>query len=825
MLGTIFFLIVVYIISSLIFFRSGHFVLKKYIEKEIDFERASKEFDELFEDDKYVSNRMYLQWKEKNKELGEYADSIIEIKYSKYKDIFKQSTLSFLDQWFWYSGRAIIDYFNNDFSKKEIPKIIELLDKKKIQCNNEQLEAIVSEEDNTLLIAGAGTGKTRTILGKIVYLIDGLKIDPKDILLLSFTTKTVKDLNIKIASLDLKDGMKARTFHSFGSQFIGLETGEKPNVAFDNENDKNKFIDEKVDLFLEDDKYREVMIDYFYYYSKPNEPERRFKDLNEYYTFVKQGNHVTILGKELKSKEEVNIANFLYMNGIEYSYEEPYKHETTSPERRQYKPDFYLPDYDLYIEHFGIDINGNVYFCDDYRQNEEKGREYNKKMEWARGLHKQHNTKLIETFSHQFSDNTWKSVLTKQLSEHNIKLNPRSSVEVLKKIRKTKAIKGITKLFSTFLNLAKSNNYSIDDIRSIIISRGINRESAFFDIYAPIHGAYEEHLHKNKAIDFDDMLNESTELIKKDKCKRNFKYVLIDEFQDFSKSKNDLVKAIVEKGLDTKVFCVGDDWQSIYRFAGSDVELFKNIENSFGFTNQKKLSRTYRFNNELAIISNKFICKNPEQILKEVISVKPPLISGRALDVRYPTRGSDKLLFNILNAINSKSINQITKPDKKIKVFLLGRYKHNEPENLSAYKTEFRKLDLEFSTVHSSKGLEADYVIILDVTCGTKGFPSEMEDDPLLEIVLENKDIFPHEEERRLMYVAMTRARHKVFLMSDKNKKSVFATELDNNKDYNNKCSKCSGEMVERKGDFVSFFGCINFPECKFKKNKKTEDY
>lgn len=154
-------------------------------------------------------------------------------------------------------------------------------------------------------------------------------------------------------------------------------------------------------------------------------------------------------------------------------------------------------------------------------------------------------------------------------------------------------------------------------------------------------------------------------------------------------------------------------------------------------------------------------------------------------------------------------------------VFLLGRYKYNKPDGFSRYQRKFKNLSIEFLTIHASKGAEADYVIIMDVLSGKYGFPSGVTDDPLLEIVLSKGDSYPHAEERRLMYVAMTRARHKVFIITEDGKQSVFVLELEGSKNPNStmRCQDCGGEMVKRNGPYGAFYGCINFPECNYKIN------
>jgi DNA helicase-4 len=312
------------------------------------------------------------------------------------------------------------------------------------------------------------------------------------------------------------------------------------------------------------------------------------------------------------------------------------------------------------------------------------------------------------------------------------------------------------------------------------------------------------------------MLNKAAQFITEGRYKANFKYIIIDEFQDFSVSRRMLVKALCDQNPEIKLFCVGDDWQSIFRFTGSDISLMTNFEASFGFTRKNQLVLTNRFGNGLAEISNRFILKNPNQLRKEVRSAKTD--AEEPLETRRKKNKNETklLLHEILGTLNRAAAGG----RRPASVFLLGRYQHNRPDHFSEYLRNYRNLSLEYLTIHRSKGAEADYVIILDVISGKYGLPSEVTDDPLLEIVLCKGDSYPHAEERRLMYVAMTRARRKVFIISEEGKESVFALELDGPKEAdtsNTICRECGGAMEKRSGPYGPFLGCENFPDCTFK--------
>ena len=789
--------------------------LKQY---EPDFNRALLEFKNLEKQNWYISDRQYRLWKTKYQNL---ADNFNPVFYKvKTSDPFKKLVTDFADLFF--RGRKlVIDKYNENFVIQESPTIRKILNTKEIQNNNDQVTAIASDEDNTLLVAGAGTGKTTTILGKLAYLIERIKVGPEDILLLSFTGRAVQELADRISSKFPGKNIKAQTFHSFGLSIIGKTLGKKPDLAFSTASARQKFLNEQFDLHLKDKRYLNLVIEYFAYYLKPVVLEPGFKNLDDYYKYSKTERNLTLQKEPVKSQQEVMIANFLYINGINYKYEMPYKYETANRDYRQYKPDFYLPDYDIYIEHFGIDRHGKVHFTQSEAQNARLSEKYQADIKWKKELHKEHKTTLIEAFSYEFNEHNWKEKLTEQLKAHNVRFSERNIDEIFKSLKEGKTIPEIIELFGTFLDLSKSNGYLPETLRDKILQRENAREIAFSEIFIPILKAYEDYLVTNKSIDFHDMLIKAAGFINEGRHKTNFKYIIIDEFQDFSVSKYKLIKAICDQCPDIKLFCVGDDWQSIFRFAGSDISLMTNFEESYGFTRKNQLVITNRFNNRLAVISNRFILKNPNQISKEVKSDNAG--PQDAVEILYKRkRDVDGLLREIFSTINTDGFSKANRPS----VFLLGRYKHNKPDNFLKYQNEFKHLSIEFLTIHASKGTEADYVIIMDVLSGKYGFPSEVTDDPLLEIVLSKSDSYPHAEERRLMYVAMTRARHKAFIITEDGSQSVFVLELEGSKNTDPEkltCRDCSGDMVKRRGPYGEFWGCSNFPDCTYKINIRSK--
>jgi DNA helicase-4 len=263
---------------------------------------------------------------------------------------------------------------------------------------------------------------------------------------------------------------------------------------------------------------------------------------------------------------------------------------------------------------------------------------------------------------------------------------------------------------------------------------------------------------------------------------------------------------------------VGDDWQSIYRFAGSDISIMKNFESHFGYTQTIYLDKTFRFNNQIEKVASRFILQNPAQIPKEIITLKQE--KNCRVFIHFPGLNNHDLITDALNRVFHEK--------KNATVLLLGRYNGlRNSIDFHRIKRDYPELSVSFKTVHSSKGTEADYAVILGIDKGKYGFPSEIVDDPILEAVLSESESFKHAEERRLFYVALTRARNGVHLLSATKSPSPFLRELmvpEYNVEVYGRpsskpvlCPSCkSGEMILHNGPKGNFYGCSNFPLCNF---------
>ena len=727
--------------------------------------------------------------------------------------------------------------------------------------DDQQRTVVVVDEDNSLVLAGAGSGKTLTIAGKVKYLCEEKNINPKDILLISFTNKSAKELTERIKN-KLNVPIQATTFHKFGLDIIKSAKGSYREV-YDSQK-LNSFISEYFEKnILKQPEVVRALIEYFaYYFNIPNDLEK-YNSLGELYehekgrdfetfkskydkaTYIKaiaenkKQQKETLLGERVKSLEEVTIANFLFLNGVRYEYEKPYPFESDDPYRKKYTPDFYLPDYDLYIEHFGVTREERLPWLSLFEENK-----YIADMRWKREFHKQNGTRLLETYSYYASEGRLVKELDRILKNNGVEYNEVDFCDVFDKIYRKQSDKYFVefiRLCSTFISLFKSNGFTVADLGTRTYKTQkykdeflVKRAELFKSIISPILTAYEAHLIENNSIDFSDMINNAAKSVESGHKVHQYKYIIIDEFQDISVARYKLVKA-VQTQTGAKVVCVGDDWQSIFRFAGSDISLFTNFEKYFGYTSVMRLENTYRNAQQLIDEVGNFVTKNPMQL-------KKTLFSSKALDTPIEFWFFDDNQFDTIREIIDKIIAEFG-ADKSI--LFLGRTKYDEEILKESDLFELQKkrmvykyspqTPVSFLSVHKSKGLEADNVVLLNFKNTMLGFPNKIADDPILELVLSSADIYEYAEERRLLYVALTRTKNRSYVLVDAEQPSEFLKEfnpsdsvlftnemLSNSPENKVECPRCKTGVLKIRHNAQNnkyFVGCSNYPQCGYTNN------
>ena len=283
-------------------------------------------------------------------------------------------------------------------------------------------------------------------------------------------------------------------------------------------------------------------------------------------------------------------------------------------------------------------------------------------------------------------------------------------------------------------------------------------------LMAPMLKAWKTALKEENAVDFSGLIHQAIIILEKGRFVSPWKHILVDEFQDISPQRAALLSALRAQNKHTSLFAVGDDWQAIYRFSGAQLSLTTAFHEYFGEGDRSDLDTTYRFNSRIGEIANRFIQQNPHQLAK-------PLNSLTTGDKKAVTLMAEDQLEPLLDKLSGYA-----KPDERILV--LARYHHLKPAALEKAATRWPKLQLDFMTIHASKGQQADYAIVVGLKEGSDGFPAPARESVMEQALLPVPEDFPDAEERRLLYVAITRARHRVWLLFNKEAPSVFVDNL-----------------------------------------------
>ena len=788
----------------------------------------------------FIDNRLVERWRDQYKDtfkfLGSLEDGVVDSRVREACEAYAQL-------------RSRVDSWNGEYICEESARHDALFGR----LDACQREACVSDEVATLVIAGAGSGKTSTVQKKVEYLVRVKKIDPFDILLLAFTNKAADEMTARLHESMPEVGLEASTFHKFGLEIIKRHRPGGYDIC------EPRFCAETVlhalsPEALTDGECRGLLRFFAFCINAEPTDENRFQTFGDYIAETRTSDlhtlrsvaggcahdKTTYQGELVKSFEELEIANWLFLNGIRYDYERKYDHpipDDPVDKYRVYKPDFYLPDYDIWIEHFGVDKNGEPprFYSEAERVAYKAG------IVWKRKLHAGNRTRLVESYSWWHTEGTltdrlWRALKGYGVTRHSI--DPRMVWKQMLASLKSPLVREFAKLVSSFISLAKSNGLKPNELESLVAkgaTHGLARRRLkdFIAQVKPIFAKYEARLQEENALDFNDMINEATDWIgSRPDDLRAFRFVVVDEFQDISASRAKMLQAIV-RTTGAKLFCVGDDWQAIYRFAGSDVSIFTHFSEYFGFTRTVRLENTYRNSQELLTVAGAFVMKNRQQMAKKLKSdrhcERPVVCVPYCGNVEY-----GKALCAALSEIASDANGQPRS------VFLLGRHNHEADwlltvPDVSAVGagTSYRwkphpELKISFMTIHKSKGLEADVVVLLNFKNDLMGFPNSISDDPVLSLLLAAPEEQPYAEERRVFYVALTRTRTRVYILTPTNGASIFLEDLPHESQpvissslpAEIWCPKCrKGHLVLRRtksGGQSVFYGCSNYPRCDY---------
>lgn len=693
---------------------------------------------------------------------------------------------------------------NSAFVQKELVENKDFFDNVfKYPLDVQQRESIVNLEDSCLVISSAGSGKTSTMIGKLLYLVQKRSIQPSRILTITYTRKASDELTSRL----MGTGLSCMTFHKLAMTIVTKVESKKPSLAED---------DLFVKIFydqLSNPEFRRAVLNYLTDYKSMVKSEHEYINSIEYYRDRKKNGVIALYRDKnnrlisTKSEEEKKICSYLTELGVHFVYEEPYEYMTLTEDYRQYKPDFtiYYKDRNgleqkLYLEHFAIDKNGRVpqWFgkgqVDGWNA---ANQQYLEGIAWKKDLHSKRGTRLIFTTSADFHDKSIREKLRQKLVDAGVIINELSTDELLEKImERNKSVENaLLQMTQSFINLVKANDKSIDDIRKLAEVSHSTRDVFVIDhLMRPIWDCYQKELQKRGEMDFTDVIVRATKYCDQGKWQQKYDYILIDEFQDISIDRCRFLKSLMSEMPHTKLFCVGDDWQSIYRFSGSDLSLFTDFSHYFGFTKECRIETTYRFGNPLIEQSSKFVQSNPMQKRKAVHAKEKGAPITKISCLGYKDNSDLQSLVERMTARvpKDKTVYIISRYSYDVKALVCPRFEMKYDHNSDTVTLKIAGRKVKFMTIHGSKGLEADYVFMLNCNSGLYGFPSLVSDDPVLDYVLSNPEHYEYAEERRVFYVGITRAKEHTVILYNINTPSPFVSEIDSSVELNqNPCPVC----------------------------------
>lgn len=667
--------------------------------------------------------------------------------------------------------------------------------------NDKQKEAVISDEKRLLVLAGAGSGKTKTLLQKLVYLIEEKNVSPSGILAITFTKNATNEMIDRLiisadnsgeyekilvdkfkskADKDKErfnyqkkfkwiDSLTIRTFHSFCYSVLrnhGVnEFDNKFRIIGEEKRDEEDELSKHIAPETIFEVFHKILIE------KCEETEfllllKRYildyiidkihLDKNQGKFIPKDGKYFTALdGTKVRSKSEQFIADWLYRHSIKYEYEPLLNVKDFS-----FHPDFYIPEANLYLEH----VSEKSYSTKDKEEQFKKG-----------------NLLLVKTFESMTKDSALFNHTLDKVIKNRLPANYHVNAALTYKEEFNGYHEDVKKFLTQVIRITdmiKVENIGTETVLNNAKQDQHERVRCFYDLAIPIVEKYITYCTDKSYLDFNDLISRTASLFKNhpdiaNKYKSKFQYILVDEFQDVNNLQVELIKLMLTD--DTQLFCVGDDWQSIYGFRGSNVSYIIDFENHFKNARVVKLNLNYRSTQHIVGASNEVIKHNKFKVDKDIHSSKQ---SEHKIVVFAGNNDQENIQFAI-EEVRKFLDEGLTSEDI---LFLYRRSKmfSNSFNQDKSYYHRLRDegLKVQGKTIHAAKGLEAKVVFIIGLTEGDGGFPDIWLEDRIFQTIKKANHDLLLEEERRLFYVAMTRAKEKLFLITEKGNESSFLKEI-----------------------------------------------
>ncbi|APY12110.1 hypothetical protein BWZ22_13105 [Seonamhaeicola sp. S2-3] len=658
--------------------------------------------------------------------------------------------------------------------------------------NDQQRKAVLSKEKRVLVLAGAGSGKTNTLLQKINYLINDEQADSNSILAITFTKNAANEMiDRMILSVDKSGFYKEfleskgvtqkeiseerkkmlqkypwlnqitmKTFHGlcyqimrtdgvnvFDNQFkiINKSKNNSGEVIGNSAPETESEIIQKVTIKLSKNKaflikLKRYVLDYFVDYIGEDEEKDEFRPKGKFFT--------TLKGDKVRSKSEQFIADWLFRNSIEYKYE-----HVVRIKNKDFHPDFFIPQANLYLEHVSNLSCGTFY----------------KEMEYKKA-----GISCVKTFDKATHNSAVFNHVLDRVIRGRISSDMSSGTVLHYNEEFAKFRTELKKFYRLVLDVRaqiKNTNKSIDVIAKSAAKSKHKRVRSFYEVAIPIIKAYDAYCINESYLDFDGLIEYALKLFKeypkiKERYQYLFKYVMVDEFQDVNNKQVEFLKHLISH--ESQLFCVGDDWQSIYGFRGSEIDYIVNFKEHFENPEIITLNLNYRSTDQIVKASNQIIKKNKFQVEKNIKAVKK---GGAKIEVHLAEVEGETESF-IWKKVQQHIQNGVH-PEEILILYRRSAMKENVEQALKN-----SGIKVQFKTIHGAKGLEAKVVFVLGLNKEAGGFPDPWMQDKIYHVIKKTEYDTLLEEERRLFYVALTRAKSHLYLMSQKGSISEFVKDI-----------------------------------------------
>ncbi|PVX25455.1 MAG: hypothetical protein CW691_04545 [Candidatus Bathyarchaeum sp.] len=673
--------------------------------------------------------------------------------------------------------------YNSKFIKQRKKDYKFLWSKGKFTLDDEQQTAIVTDDKHNLVVAAAGSGKTEVLITRIAY-IAKRKPDssPQEkILAIAYQRKAREEIEKRLKNRFGLDKINVSTFHKLGKNILEEARTKYRHTDIIDDNKKHRIIGKIFGNKIKNEpEFFKLFLDFIKIFKDNEESESEEKKNSLEYSLGRA--YIAIDGTKVKSRDEKEIMDFFLTHKLN-NKEIKVVYET---DVKSFKPDFYLPQYSVYLEHWGLTKNGEVPQW--FSQSTE---EYRASMDLKKQWFATNDKILVETFSYEYNKEhpyRFIELLKRRVTDT---LNNRYQMEFKFTLKSYDEIVELAwdsyrtpvEELATFITTAKTYGLSPERIQKRMKeSKWSQKQIAFGKLVLPIFEQYEEILQSNEKIDFEDMINLAiTELTNKPNLRSVcYDHILIDEYQDISAQRYQLIKILMERNPNCKLFCVGDDWQSIMSFSGSNINFFVNFSKYFENPSIKIISTNYRSTKTIVdaganLIKNNTSCQIQKPTRAKKSDPKQIQLYCSQHKKNHKCSYHDQIAEHCINRIieylnNGFALNDILIISRCLKT----RTRHGyaflpivklirdlaKENNLKVIHENWQTTNnIRLLTAHGSKGLEAKIVFLLDVIDDTFGFPCKIEDSNIIELA--RIDYPPQdriEQERRLFYVAMTRA-------------------------------------------------------------------